>query len=104
MDATIIDYRVPYQLKGAHEVKVAFETLSGQHVETWVTASDYRSPGASRIRYSVADPSVARLVDDMEPRAGDLLALVIITLGLVALGFMLYRIGKSFDRRLGLGE
>ncbi len=104
VDATITDYRVPYQLKGAHEVKVAFETLSGQHVETWVTASSYRSPGASRIRYSVADPSVARLVDDMEPRAGDLLALVIITLGLGTLGFMVYRIGKSFDRTLGLGD
>ncbi len=52
---------------------------------------------------TVADPSVARLVDDMEPRAGDLLALVIITLGLGALGFMAYRIGRSFDRTLGLG-
>ncbi|MEA2933344.1 MAG: hypothetical protein QOI56_2129 [Actinomycetota bacterium] len=103
VEATITDYRVPYQLKGAHEVKVAFQTLSGQNVETWVTASSYRGPGATRIRYSVANPSVARLVDDMEPRAGDLLALVIITLGLGALGFMVYRIGRSFDRTLGLG-
>jgi hypothetical protein len=104
VEATITDYRVPYQLKGAHEVKVAFQTLAGQHVETWVTASSYRGPGTTRIRYSVANPSVARLVDDMEPRAGDLLALVIITLGLGALGFLVYRIGRSFDRTLGLGS
>lgn len=103
VEATITDYRVPHQLKGAHEVKVAFQTLSGQHVETWVTTSSYRSPGATRIRYSVGDPSVARLVDDMEPRAGDLLALIIITIGLGILGFMVYRIGKSFDSTLGLG-
>jgi hypothetical protein len=100
----IIDYRVPHQLKGAHEVKVSFGTLTGQHVETWVTVSKYRSPGPTQVRYLKSDPSVARLVDDLEPRAGDLLALIIIVFGLGALAFMVFRIGKGFDRRLGVGE
>ncbi len=102
VDATITDHRVPYQLKGAHEVKVEFQTVSGQQVDTWVTVSDYESPGPTRVRYSEADPSVARLTQDMEPRAGDLLALIIITLALGSLGYMVYRIGKGFDRTLGV--
>jgi len=99
----IIDYRVPYQLKGAHEVKVAFRTDAGEAIQTWVAVSDDTSSGPTRIRYSASDPSVARLADDVEPRAHDLLALIIICLGLGALGFMVYRIGKGFDRRLGVG-
>ena len=77
--------------------------LAGQHVETWVTASSYKAGVRPASGTPWPTPRSLALVDDMEPRAGDLLALVIITLGLGALGFMVYRIGRSFDRTLGQG-
>ena len=65
-----------------------------------------RGAGPCRKGHSVDESMLARLVNADGPLSLVLVGeagLVIITLGLRALGFMVYRTGKSFDRTLGLG-
>ena len=72
-DGRIVDVRYSGKLRTitGHGAKVAFRTAAGEDVVTWVTVDDPPPQGsASRVRYLVREPSVARLVDDPVPRRG----------------------------------
>lgn len=76
----VVDFRSHtnmYDVFGG-EAKVVFTTEKAERVETWVTVGRSVENGPTQIRYSRSDPRVARLRDDLKPRATGLPMLLVI--------------------------
>jgi hypothetical protein len=105
VDADVVGYKVRYKHNAAigDEVKVAFNTVDGRRVETWlVVNTNAEPPSPTRIRYLRTDPTVARLATDIEPRAGALAFFLILYAILGLIGGALWWFFKEMDRQLGL--
>lgn len=79
--ARVVDFRSRSKLPEVFgdQARVAFETDAGTHITIWVIVATYVDNGPTRVRYLRANPRVARLSTDLEPRATGLPLVLAIT-------------------------
>jgi len=70
------------------------------HIETWIPVAA-ESVGPARVLYLPTDPSVARSIRNLAPRPNLIFMLAMYGF-FAAIGVVLFRALRSFDRMLGL--